>query len=114
MLFSEETKERFIKMLKDRQIIAIRCNQGRKKSFAYKFIGANNDGKWDFTPLVANESNFPTTKNTSIYDTAIFANDGVGVVEEALKNLRKDGFLDDSAETKDYFKIRELLTFFYI
>ena len=114
MLFSDETKERFVTMLENRQIIVIRSRQKGRKTFAYKFIGANDSGKWDFTPLVASESNFPATKDLPIYETAVFANDAVAVICEALKTLKTDGLLEKWTDGIDYFKVRENLTFFYI
>ena len=115
MLYSEETKKRFVEMLEKHQILAIRCNQGRQKIFSYKFIGANDGGKWDFTPLLANYTTCSVHRGT-YNEISILCNDGVTVVCETLTALWNEGIcLDIPNSTKDdvYFKVREMLSFFY-
>ena len=52
--FTKETYERFIKMVENGQIIVV-AHRLNKRSFTqeYKIIGANSEGRWDFTPMVA-------------------------------------------------------------
>lgn len=112
MEFTKETKERFVKMLEDRQIIVIRCSIPNRKKFVYKIIGANNDGKWDFTPLISDYT-YPTA--TPVIDKTISASDGISVICEALKKLAEENICINLPEKDEmYFEVRELLTFFYI
>ena len=118
MKIEKETKERFVQMLKDRQIIVIRCYIPGRKNFYYKFIGANNSGKWDFTPMIAqiaqNYKNDVSNKGM-IQDMAIKAMDGTDVVFDAVQSLIKEGLYEKSGSCDDlFFAIRDLLTFFYL
>ena len=52
MIITEETKLRFIGMFLQRQIIIIQHKTHRGR-YTFKVIGANDAGKWDFTPMKA-------------------------------------------------------------
>lgn len=116
MNITKETKERFVKMLSARQIIVIQCNKGSKrKTYDFKFIGANSGGKWDFTPLVAETSGYPSNKRTTVEGLAIYALDAASVVCDTLNKLQEEGLGFDLGEGySQYQKVRDLLTTFYI
>lgn len=116
MIITKETKERFIKMLKDRQIIVIQADLGKKrKTYDLKFIGANNDDKWDFTPLVVETSGYPSNRRTTVERLAIHALDAVSVVCDTLNKLQEEYFECNLGEGySQYQKVRDLLTIFYI
>lgn len=121
MEFTKETQERFVQMLKDRQIIVIRCQFPNRKHCAYKFIGANNSGKWDFTPLISEFCNYPTNTRKDISDRVVYGNDGAGIIQNALNNPcfminvaeELSDYIENCSDGK-YFWIRDRLTFFYI
>jgi len=114
MTITKETKERFVKMLKARQIIVIQCNKGsNRKTYDFKFIGANNSGKWDFTPLLAEYSNYSNNKGCQYL--SIRSLDGAAVICSALCELKKEGMKTGLGDGySQYEKIRDLLTTFYI
>lgn len=116
MNITKETKERFVKMLNARQIIVIQCNKStNRKTYDLKFIGANSGGKWDFTPLVAETSGYPSNRRKTIEWLAIYALDAVSVVCDTLNKLQEEGLGSDLGEGySQYQKVRELLTTFYI
>ena len=116
MIITKETKERFIQMLKDKQIIVIQADLGKKrKTYNFKFIGANNDDKWDFTPLVAETSGYPSNRRTTIERLAIHALDAVSVVYNTLNKLQEEGLGSNLGEGySQYQKVRDLLTIFYV
>ena len=53
MVITKETKERFIKMLDKKQIIVIRATLINRKYPHFKIIGADEYGRWDFTPCIS-------------------------------------------------------------
>ena len=114
MIITKETKERFVKMLKAGQIIVIQCNKSsNRKTYDYKFIGANNSGKWDFTHLVAEYSNYPNNKGCQYL--AIRSLDGAAVICSTLYELKKEGIKTGLGDGySQYEKIRDLLTTFYL
>ena len=114
MIITKETKERFVKMLKAGQIIVIQCNKGNnRRTYDYKFIGANDSGKWDFTPLVAEYSNYPNNKGCQYL--TIRSLDGVSVICSTLCELQKEGIETDFGDGySQYEKVRDLLATFYL
>ena len=114
MIITKETKERFVEMLKAGQIIVIQCNKGNnRKTYDYKFIGANDSGKWDFTPLVAEYSGYQNNKGVQYL--TIRALDGVSVICSTLCELQKDGIETDFGDGySQYQKVRDLLSTFYL
>lgn len=115
MVFTKETKERFVEMLKNRQIIVIERNSGNgRATYDCKFIGVCDSLKWDFTPLVAEYSGCPTNKNVMVR-LAVRCFDPVCVVEHTLNALQEDGLqIDPLGEWPLYDEIRARLTTFFI
>lgn len=116
MNFTKETKERFVEMLKNRQVIVIMCDKGtNRRTYNCKFIGANDSGKWDFTPLVAEKSGYPSNRRTTVERLAIHALDAVSVVCDTLNKLHDEGVgPNPGGGYSQYQKVRDLLTTFYI
>lgn len=117
MIITKETKERFVKMLRDRQIIIIQCDKGRnRKTYDFKIIGANSGGRWDFTPLVAETSIYPSSRGETIQKLSVRGLDGAAVVANTIFKLEIEGIKTNFGE--DYYgiyqNVRELLTTFYI
>lgn len=114
MIITKEMKERFVEMLKAGQIIVIQCNKGNnRRTYDYKFIGANDSGKWDFTPLVAEYSWYKNNKGVEYL--TIRALDGVSVICSTLCELQKEGietgFGDGYSQYQD---VRDLVSTFYV
>lgn len=117
MTVTKETKERFVKMLKARQIIVIQCNKGsNRKTYDFKFIGANNSGKWDFNPMVEHFTRgHYSYRSGGDYTLAIRAIDAVSVICEVLDELKKENVECDFGNGyTQYENVRDLLTTFYI
>lgn len=115
-MITKETMELFVKMLKKRQIIVVQCNKySRSKNYNVKFIGADNHGRWDFTPLVAEFSGYKSNANTKIMFLTVFTNDPVATITDTLINLRKRGI---GGITKGnyalYNEVRDLVCTFYM
>jgi len=87
MIITKETKERFVKMLDKGQIIVIRASVVNRKYPHFKIIGADESGRWDFTPLVSYVTDCQTI-NVVGGEIAICGTlDVVGILENALKQL---------------------------
>ena len=57
MIIEQETRQRFVDMLANHEIVAVGCKTDkRSNSYHYKFIGVRNGLKWDFTPCIVSES----------------------------------------------------------
>ena len=94
MIITKETKERFVKMLEKNQIIMIQCNRSGRKTYDFKFIGSDGYGKWDFTPMVAEISGYPSNKDTAIKYLAVRSLDGEDVICNTLLKLHEEGLFD--------------------
>ena len=116
MYITRETKERFVKMLNDRQILVIQNDKGRKyKTYNLKFIGANSDGKWDFTPMVAQLSKYQSTKEEYIQYISIRALDAVAVICNVLDELKDEGIVERKSEGfSQYEEVRDKISTFYV
>lgn len=117
MIFTEETKQRFLQMLNDRQIIVIQCNKGSQyKTYNFKFIGANSEGKWDFTPMVVEMSRFPSNKSTSIQHLSVRALDATNVICNVIEKMKEEGILnsDYTFGYELYQIVRDNITTFYV
>ena len=113
MLITLETKKRFVKMLKSKQIIVIECNKGNyRKTYAYKFIGANSGGRWDFTPLVAQYSHYRNNGSSDVKRLTIFATDGIAVLCDTLDSLEINAGLGNGYS--QYSQVSELVSTFYV
>ena len=117
MVITRETEERFVRMLKNREIIVIQCCKSvRRKTYDYKFIGANSYGKWDFTPLVENATSgkysYRYHKDVRL---AIRVTDAASVICEVLCELEKDGISSDfGSGYSQYEKVCDHLCTFYL
>lgn len=112
MYFEKETKELFVKMLNERHIIVIECRKPGRKTYSYKFIGASNGGKWDFTPLMASYSGYRSNSKTwTIEHISVYANDGTSVICAALEAFAKEGInVSVDKGYSLYAKVRDLCT----
>jgi hypothetical protein len=117
MIITEETKQQFLQMLNDRQIIVIQCNKGSQyKTYNFKFIGANSEGKWDFTPMVVEMSGFPSNKSTNIHHLSVRALDATDVICNVIEKMKEEGVLnfDYTFGYELYQIVRDKITTFYI
>lgn len=112
MDYEKEMKERFVQMLKDRQILIVAGQQTAKNGDGdYKFIGANNDGKWDFTLLLGQLSGCSVRSDEwkqgvkNPIHTFIRTKDPFAVIQSALIQLAITGFFND--DIKDNYKLYE-------
>lgn len=95
MIITKETKERFAKMLRDRQIIVIQSSKPNRKTYDYKIIGANSEGKWDFTPMAAELSYYANNSSTQIKRLAIRSpHSSDDVITSVLEGLQKEGLFN--------------------
>lgn len=117
MNITKETKERFVSMLKERQIIVIECDKSAKnKNYNYKFIGANEYGRWDFTPLVAEFSGYPNNRNKCVMRLSVRGIDAAAIIADTLMNLENQdaiGIRIDNYHSL-HEKVRNLICTFYI
>lgn len=116
MIITKETKERFVKMLKAHQIIVIQCNKGNnRKSYDYKFIGADVRGRYDFTPLVAEYSGYKSNKNKTVMYLSVQGLDAAAIITDTLDALRNENvFKSKKTNYELYEEVRDLLYTFYI
>ena len=102
-------------MLLDKQIIIVKTHTAFTKSQSYKFIGANDDGKWDFTPLVSEYVNYKTNRDFNDNIISIRGYDGTELVRKVLVKLKEEGIESiDLTGDNLYFRLRGLLCFFHI
>lgn len=88
MEFTKETKEKFIELFRNHEIVTVSRRYGNTPaSFEHKFIGQHDGLKWDFTPLVVNLTGCKAT-------AADLAARGFSkeLIASALQRLKKDGF----------------------
>lgn len=97
MIITKETKERFVKMLDERQIIVIHARYIHRRYPQYKVIGANSEGKWDFTPCIVELSNCEYIPVLGGQIAICGALDVVGILQEAVRKL-----WDERIESKFY------------
>jgi len=117
MIITEETKQRFLQMLNNRQIIVIQCNKGSQyKTYNFKFIGANGEGKWDFTPMIAEMSCYPYCNDSCITHLSIRALDATGVICNVIEKMKEEGILnfEYTFGYELYQIVRDKITTFYI
>ena len=117
MIITKETKERFVKMLDARQIIVI-CEMNKRKDCCrnncYKFVGVDG-GRWDFTPMVAQISGHDTRNENDAQLVSVKSIDGASVIVDTLIALSEEGIIEPIISRDcEYFKVRDLLTTFYI
>jgi len=114
MYIINETKIRFARMLAKKQIIVIQCKKTANcKSYNFKFIGADDYEKYDFTPMVADTLGLPLSQN--IYYCSVKGNDASELVRLTIEKLAKDGIIKEEKSGYDlYEQVRGLLTTFYL
>jgi len=113
MYIINETKIRFARMLAKKQIIVIQCKKNvNSKSYDFKFIGADDYEKYDFTPMIADVLGLPIFQN--IYYCSIKGNDAAELVRLTIEKLSKDGIISEEKSGYDlYEQVRDMLTTFY-
>lgn len=118
----KEMKERFVQMLKDKQIIIVEgLRTARNGDGDYKFIGANNEGSWDFTKSLGDWGLIPVRseewKESAENPTHTFirTNDPYSVIHSALLELAVNGIFNENIMGgSDLYKyIREKTSIFY-
>ena len=109
MIITKEMKERFVEMLYKHQVIIIQCNKGRK-TFNYKFFGADVRGRYDFTELCAELTGCPTAGDG--LNLSIRALDGVAVLAETLDKLKP--LKKNETIYNRYAEVRDLVCTFYV
>ncbi len=115
MVITEETKLRFIAMLAKRHVIVIQVKSHGSNHYRFKFIGADDSGKWDFTPMVADTAGVEYNGEMLNENLSIVAKDAADLIVKVIKNMAEDGLIlkrEDDHET--YEKVRHLLTTFYM
>lgn len=116
MIITKETKDRFVRLLKERKIIVIQCNKyPRSKNYNFKFIGADGYGRWDFTPLVAEFSGYKSNAKTDIMFLSVSGDDPAAIITDTLMALKKQGITGIPKENYAlYEEVRGLVCTFYI
>lgn len=91
MLIEKTTKERFVKMLQNHEIVCIfrRLSQ-RSDTYEYKFIGMHEGLKWDFTWCIADATGCETNGKSGI-SIAVRSKSAQYLLETALKSFQADG-----------------------
>ena len=95
MIITNETKERFVKMLDKRQIIVIRASVINRKYPHFKIIGADEFGRWDLTPCVSYITDCKTIPVTGGEIAICGTLDVVGVLQDALRKLYEERIESD-------------------
>ena len=108
------TKIRFARMLARKQIIVIQCKKSAMcKNYDFKFIGADNFNKYDFTPMVADTLGLPISQE--IYYCSIKGYDAAEIVRQTIEKLASEGIIKEEKTGYDlYEQVRDLLTTFYL
>lgn len=111
MEITKKEKERFVDMLYKHQIIIIQCNKGsNRKTYDYKFIGADVRGRYDFTRLCAELSGYPN--NGGCEYLSIRALDGVAVLTDTLEKIKP--IRKNETVYNRYSEVRDLVCTFYV
>lgn len=114
MYIINETKIRFARMLAKKQIIVIQYKKTVNcKSYNFKFIGADDYEKYDFTPMVADTLGLPLSQN--IRYCSVKGIDAAELVRLTIEKLSKDGIIKEEKSGYDlYEEVRDLLSTFYL
>ena len=114
MLITNETKIRFVRMLAKKQIIVIQCKKSaNSKSYNFKFIGADDYAKYDFTPMIADTLGLPISQD--IHYCCVKGIDAAEIGRLTIEKLAKDGIIKEETSGHDlYEQVRHLLTTFYL
>ena len=88
MEFTKETKETFIELFGNHEVVTISRQYGKTpESFENKFIGVHNGLKWDFTPMIIDLSG--CNANPSRLAARGFQKE---ILKLAFEELKKEGF----------------------
>lgn len=112
MFITEQTMQRFLQMLNDRQIIVIqhKAHQGR---YTFKFIGANDSGKWDFTPMIAYTADIEFNGEMSLENLSIVGIDAADIIKRSLLHMSEGNPLTLEKSGHDLYEwVRDLITTF--
>lgn len=90
MIITKETKERFVKMLDKKQIIVICASIINRKYPHFKIIGADESGRWDFTPCVSYVADRNTIQVSGGEIAICGTLDVVGALQDALRVLHDE------------------------
>ena len=114
MFITYDTKIRFARMVARRQVIVVQCRRtARSASYDFKFIGADEFGRYDCTPAIIDILGLP--ENADIRHLTVRAKDAADVVARALTCLADDGIVKVEKRGHDlYEEVRNLLTTFYM
>lgn len=111
-MITEETKLRFVRMLAQRHIIVIQ-HRPTRRSLSFKFIGADNDGKWDFSKCVAETSGCKTYGSMQGESISVGGVDAADIIVKSLKNMAEEGLIiKKEPDHETYEKVRDLITTF--
>lgn len=104
MTITRETKDRFVKMLANCEIVVIARRLSMKSDTRdYKFIGVHNGLKWDFTWCIVDATGCKTNGKDAFNITARSFSAGY-LTELALKQFREEG-IECSSELADNLAI---------
>ena len=106
MIITNETKERFVKMLDKGQIIVIRASVVSRKFPHFKIIGADEFGRWDLTQCVSYITDCKTIPVTGGEIAISGTIDIVNVLQKALEKL-----YDERIESSFFFERRAYSTY---
>ena len=90
MIITEETKRRFVRMLDKWQIIVIRASYVNRKYPNFKIIGADEFGRWDFTPLASYVTGCKTINVIGGEIAICRTTDVVGILQDVLRKLHDE------------------------
>ena len=114
MIITEETKLRFIGMFLQRQIIIIQHKTHRGR-YTFKVIGANNAGKWDFTPMIADTAGIEFNGSMACENLSIVGIDAADIIMKSFLNMQEDDFIRLEHSGHDLYEwVRDHLTTFYM
>lgn len=114
MFITNELKIRFVRMLAKRQILVVQCKRNkRSKNYDFKFIGANEFEKFDFTPMIADTLHVCLRQSCEY--NSILGIDAAEIVRLFIEKLAKDGIVNEKKIGYDlYEEVRDLLSTFYL
>ncbi len=111
MEITKEMKERFVDMLYKHQVIIIQSYKGSKRrTYNFKFFGADVRGRYDFTPLCATLSGYKSTEGGNYL--SVIASDGVAVLTDTLEKIKP--IKKNETLYSRYQEVRDLVCTFYI
>lgn len=114
MFFTEDTKLRFVGMFLQRQIIIVQ-HKTHQSRYTFKVIGANDSGKWDFTPVIADSAGIEFIGSMACENLTIVSIDAADIIKKALLSMQDEGLLRLEKSGYDLYEwVRDHLTTFYM